>query len=150
MNPFRTGGPVTGYKNCVGPGWHGLLDQLDAELRAADPDYRTLQVKEKWGLLRVYIDGTPVQADIMGLEGVLNISIPDTATGSDWQRLQGIVDKYQRLSANICEDCGKPGTRTQTTWIRTLCAECAALSASRRKRIWAQRAAGEGGLPAEG
>lgn len=119
---FRRGGPVTDYKDQVGPGWHSLLDQLDAELREVDPEYRTAQVKEKWGLLRVYIDGTPVQVDVLG---VGNFRVESTAALAGWRQLQEIVDKYEQLSAGICENCGKPGEITRASvWRKTACDAC--------------------------
>jgi hypothetical protein len=109
--PFNEGGPVTDYKADVGPGWHPLLDQLHRELMLVDPGYRTVQVKEKFGNLRVYID---------------------TAAGdAAWN----VISKFENLSSGICEACGKPGGHTKTVWIKTLCDDCAALSLSQRKRM---------------
>jgi hypothetical protein len=100
--PFNQGGPVTDYKTDVGPGWHGLLDRLHAELAAVDPDYQTVQVKEKFGCLRVYLRNTP-------------------------DALRDILDRFEALSAGVCENCGKPGACKPGTphgWIKTLCDEC--------------------------
>lgn len=99
--PFNKGGPVTDYKYCVGSGWHSLLDQLHAELAEADPDYETLQVKEKFGDLRVYV-------------------ISSMRNGGTRE----IISKYENLSSQTCELCGQPGKHTNTSWIKTLCEEC--------------------------
>jgi hypothetical protein len=100
--PFNQGGPVTDYEIDVGPGWHDLLDRLHAELAAADPSYQTVQVKEKFGRLRVYLR---------------------RASGE----LEAILDRYEEMSGDVCENCGKPGTCHASTphgWIKTLCDEC--------------------------
>jgi hypothetical protein len=100
--PFDQGGPVTDYKTDVGPGWHDLLDRLHADLAAADPGYQTVQVKEKFGCLRVYLRRTPGP-------------------------LMAILSRFEALSATVCENCGKPGTRKARTphgWIKTFCGEC--------------------------
>jgi hypothetical protein len=39
-----------------GPGWHQLIVDCHEELKALDPDYRVLQVKEKFNGLRYYFD----------------------------------------------------------------------------------------------
>lgn len=100
--PFNQGGPVTGYKVDVGPGWHDLLGRLHAELAAVDPGYQTVQVKEKFGLLRVYLRRTP-------------------------DEFRNIVSRFEALSGQVCENCGKPGECKASTphgWIKTLCGEC--------------------------
>lgn len=116
--PFGAGGPVTDYKMDVGPGWSSLLDQLDAELKAIDPDYQTVQVKEKFGNLRVYIEDTGPYPGLM------------------WD----VLGKYERLSSEVCEECGQPGTHDNSRyWIKTLCPACTASRAERNREAWAAR-----------
>jgi len=43
----------------VGPGWYGLVCELDADLAAIDPGYIVHQVKEKFGTLRYYFASSP-------------------------------------------------------------------------------------------
>lgn len=112
--PYGAGGPVTDYKDEVGPGWGKLLDQLHAELAAVDPNYQIVQVKEKFGDLRVYIEA----------------SYPDP--------LWDIIAAYERLSSGVCENCGQPGKHTDTRWIKTLCDPCAENRDSTRRRILAE------------
>lgn len=92
----------------VGRGWRPLLILLHERLRGSAPDYGVLQVKEKFGGLRVYLSYGPT------------ISI-NTA------RLA--VNEVEEISYKICEDCGDPGsTRAPANrpngWIRTLCDSC--------------------------
>lgn len=93
------GGRVSERKNAVGAGWGPLLDQLDAELCALDPAYRTLQVKEKFGQLRVYLTG-------------------------ETQEMREKVYAYEAMSGKICEHCGAEGTFREGGWMRTLCNTC--------------------------
>lgn len=72
-----------------GDGWFGLLDALCTRLQfhtdhGDGPQVRVVQVKEKFGTLRFYVD--------------------------DADRFQrGMIDLAQALSARTCEVCGAPG-----------------------------------------
>ena len=92
------------YKNDVGQGWQSLIDILDRQLTILDPDYKILQVKEKFGGLRYYITTS---------EGCTNTD-----------SMYAIIDTIELLSFRICEDCGRPGEERGNGWIRTLCDEC--------------------------
>ena len=83
-------------KLCVRKGWHPLLDIL----YAAKPDDVTVtQVKEKYGGLCFYLDAAPMP-------------------------YHDLVDAVEKLSYQICEDCGKVGRAREKGWIRTLCDRC--------------------------
>lgn len=81
-------------KECVGPGWAGLIDVL----YTAMPDMVVVStVKEKFGCLRVYADG-----------GDLNF--------------EQLVNQLETVSNLICERCGKIGGRRSIGgWLTTLC-----------------------------
>jgi len=64
----------------VGRGWWPLLEEMDKELANLYSDYSIAQVKEKFGILRVYAD-----------------NIDD--------RGQDIVNNYEHKSATTCEVC---------------------------------------------
>ena len=81
----------------IGEGWHPLLRDIVAQLFAIGWDGQIVQVKEKFGGLRVYIEGNDEQ--------------------------QKLVAKMAHHSYDICEDCGEPGTLRQGGWMRTLCDE---------------------------
>ena len=110
--PFDQGGPVTDYKSEVGKGWHPLLDELDAELRETVPGYQVFQVKEKFGELRVYLQGG---------------TFPPA-----WE----IIEKYTIRSRTVCEYCGEPGTHRQDRWWRTLCDPCEERHQIERNNKW--------------
>ncbi len=81
-------------KQCVGRGWERLIDKVyDAKPRST----HIIQVKEKFGGLRVYCGG----------------SIPE---------FFAIIDQAEKESYEICEECGDPGKlREDLGWILTLC-----------------------------
>ena len=97
----RTGPPQNPFHQFgieIGNGWfrifYQMLSDLD-ELRKSGEYIALRQVKEKWGGLRVYIDG-PDEAD-------------------------DIVSKYSEMSYQICEICGQKGKPRNDGWIMTLC-----------------------------
>lgn len=89
----------------VGEGWFQILWELCVSLeriaqsRVADgkPPVRIVQVKEKYGTLRVYVEG-----------------------GS--QEIHDLIDAAELASERICEACGKPGNLLCLRgWYQTLC-----------------------------
>ena len=100
---MRESGMCWGFS--CGDGWYTLIDTLSGELQrhaeATDTPITAVQVKEKFGTLRMYVRPT-----------------------DDYiQALQEIADYF---SAEICELCGAPGHLIESIWMRTLCAEHAA------------------------
>jgi len=79
-------------KMCVGPGWGGLLDRL---YDAIPPNAIVVQVKEKFGGLRFYVDAAP-----------------------GW--FFDLIHEAEDLSMKTCEECGEPGYPAGG-WIKTLC-----------------------------
>ena len=92
------------WKDDVGQGWQPLIEVLDEQLTALDPDYRIVQVKEKFGGLRYYIG--------------MSEGCPNTDC------INAIIKTIESLSFRVCEDCGRPGETREDGWIRTLCNEC--------------------------
>lgn len=83
-----------------GDGWYQLLWDLCEKIEPlAGDDFEIVQVKEKFGGLRFYVQG--------GLAGILDL----------------IYDAEQQSEAT-CERCGKPGTIRNGGWLRCLCDEC--------------------------
>lgn len=65
-------------------------------------EFRIIQAKEKFGGLRIYTNGTPIDC-----------------------KVQEIIDKYSTLSENICIICGKPDVPiTNNGWISPYCKKC--------------------------
>jgi len=80
-------------------GWYSLIEKMIDELNplSENLDINIVQIKEKYGTLRVYIDN-----------------------GTD--DMYAVVDKYEIQSAKICEYCGEEASvRNNIGWHRTLC-----------------------------
>lgn len=87
---------LMGFGIECGDGWFDILDELFLELSKYE-GIELMQVKEKFGGLRVYING-----------------------GSD--EVYNLIDKAEEKSFKICEMCGKPGKNQEINyWIYTVC-----------------------------
>jgi len=84
-----------------GDGWFNIIYNLCKELDRSDPPV-ILQVKEKFGLLRIYISN---------------------GTKEDWEK----IAKAESLSSKTCEFTGKPGKlyTSKNGWLKTLSPEYA-------------------------
>jgi hypothetical protein len=86
-----------------GNGWYDLLHELCRKIMLYNPpqDLKFTQVKEKYGLLVVYVNSYPM-----------------------W--LESLVEWAEIESASICEECGS--TENAETrgnhWLKTLCLKC--------------------------
>jgi hypothetical protein len=89
----------------TGAGWSKLIDDMSNELSHKFPHAEYAQIKEKFGILRVYIDN--VSAD-------------------QRDKLNSIIERYEVLSSETCEVCGLKATRTQNDigWISVTCNKC--------------------------
>jgi predicted RNA-binding Zn-ribbon protein involved in translation (DUF1610 family) len=84
-------------------GWYPLIVELDRKLTALDPGYIVYQIKQKFGVLRVYIESAQeVARDMRTL-------IADASTAS----------------RSSCEACGQPGQLMEGSGrVKTLCPRC--------------------------
>ena len=89
-----------------GDGWYELLREMCVEIakayadRGIEIDFKPLQIKEKYGTLRVYF----ASSDEM------------------YKPIQEIIDKYEEKSEAVCDECGLPGKlRSDLNWILVLC-----------------------------
>ena len=95
-------------------GWFDLLNRLCGILSSyagkEDNEYiRFGQVKEKFGLLRIYLD------------------FGDDITPRYRAMAEGAAEMVESASGLICEQCGEKGQRTKKGgWINTLCPKCGA------------------------
>lgn len=88
----------------IDEGWYRIVLDCDAELSQLDPDYKILQIKEKFGGLRYYF-------------------IPsESGRGETRLRMEEIVKKYEIRASVTCEATGKPGIRMKSSggWYKTL------------------------------
>ena len=99
-----------------GDGWYDIIDaactniQHHIDWKRSTDEFRLMsdeefneqhqtvavQVKEKWGCLRFYVNNA-----------------------DDY--VQGIISMAESMSCRICETCGAPGQRRTGGWVRTLC-----------------------------
>ena len=80
----------------VGPGWSELVRAFFQACQ--DAGVEIVQVKEKFGGLRMYTGETP-------------------------EHLWGLIADIEKKSYKTCEDCGKHGKPRTGGWVRTLCEE---------------------------
>lgn len=73
----------------VARGWWPLIIRLNRRLAALAPDYRLVQVKQKFGGLRFYLESTP-----------------DGDVGAQFTPL---LEEAEAEAYRTCEVCGKPG-----------------------------------------
>lgn len=90
-------------------GWRAAFgEQMCSEIKAALleeggekalQNYRIVQIKEKYGMLRWYDSWTT-------------------------KKITDIIRKYEELSQHVCVACGKAATRVSTGWICPWCDNC--------------------------
>lgn len=104
---------------CVGKGWEGLvneaydiIDAFNKKIQSID----VLQVKEKFGTLRIYIRNRVKVTE----QDVSNMIEPELFEDI-WMR----VHELEIRSAKVCEECGKEGhIRDKSGWYVCLCDSC--------------------------
>jgi hypothetical protein len=85
-------------------GWADLVLELHDKITQMDPDYKILQAKEKFGLLRFYYETTLDTYD---------------------KEINDLVSEYQYKSGKICEYCGGEGRSASFgRWYKTCCEDC--------------------------
>lgn len=88
----------------VGDGWYRILTSLCHVMYKMDEDIQFVQIKEKFGNLRIYTN---------------------RSSNADY-----LIDMSALLSSTTCEDCGNVGTKKipddlpTSSWIQTLCEPC--------------------------
>lgn len=100
---FYEPGGFAGY--WLPDGWVQLVDELHEDLIKICPDYKIVQVKEKFAGLRYYVE---LPRDI------------DHETADSFRER---VSTAERRSYTICDVCGSPGEVREGGWISTLCDE---------------------------
>lgn len=103
---------MTSWIDMMPEGWYAsfgefFFEDLDAALKESYPDglpedFRILDIKEKWGSLRVYLTHEP-------------------------QPVSDVLYKYQYISSFVCLMCGAPypfAHMTYDGWVMPLCERC--------------------------
>ena len=103
-------GNYMSWKDAIPEGWNvafgeQMIDELNEILIKYNfvKEFRFLQIKEKFGELRMY-----------------SSSIPDEMYNeySEWE------NKYEKMSKHVCIKCGKSSTHMTKGWILPLCDDC--------------------------
>lgn len=88
-------------------GWiNGFCEQMCDELMEALGDYVDewiiLQIKEKYGSIRIYHTGCP--SDI-------------------YNKVEAVISKYENISYHTCCVCGEPATEYSKDWVLPYCSK---------------------------
>lgn len=92
----------------VGDGWFGIIHKLCTNIKEVlkdvekDPEnpFRFAQIKEKWGILRIYTEGYH-------------------------ESVSKLIEAAEQESSQVCENCGSTENVSRSGgWIKTLCAKC--------------------------
>lgn len=73
-------------------------------------NFRFLQIKEKWGLLTIYVNNYT-------------------------EHIDKVITKYEEMSKHYCIECGKPSEFMTFPYITYLCSDCVEKSHSKACRI---------------
>jgi hypothetical protein len=95
-----------GYHRSIGcaKGWYGLITELERELATLDPDFKVLEVTERYGTLRWDFDCAPAV----------------------YAAMASLVDEAETASERTCEKCGRAAVlMDRGGWYTTLCPSCA-------------------------
>jgi len=93
------------WETGVGKGWRPIVEAFESafniyKLEQVQGWCEIVDIKEKYGRLRIYVDGYDETIDKM-------------------------VKQAEHAAELVCEKCGKPGRiREERIWIKTLCDEC--------------------------
>lgn len=86
-------------RTSVGPGWQEIIEKCHKALRESSPDYKPIQIKEKFGGLRYYVQG-------------VEFGTP----------AYNPITEAEQASEVTCEECGEPGEiKSVVGWYRCLC-----------------------------
>ena len=91
-----------------GDGWYGILDRMMSKIASLNPkEFRFVQIKEKYGALRVYWGASGDEAEDF------------------WEKVDAIIDEAELASAGTCEECGDEGRIIAIRgWFTSICTKC--------------------------
>lgn len=91
-----------------GDGWYTILEKLCATLNSLATPPHVVQIKEKFGGLRFYVD------------------LREGCSEQDAEVIDKSIQFTESMSFYVCEDCGTTNDVTVAgrSWLRTLCPAC--------------------------
>ena len=94
----------------VDEGWYQIVVDCSKAIDAIYPHYKILQIKQKFGGLRFYLD------------------IHGDATSEQRNQIYAIIRNYEEIAKKTCEATGLPGVPMKSPygWVKTLNPEYAA------------------------
>jgi len=98
-----------------GDGWFELIRNLCSDIMKSKPhpEFRAIQIKEKFGGLRFYIEG-----------------------GAN-DKIWNLIDKAEQDSYKTCEECGiKENVTSEGGWVTTRCPDCRRLLNLKRAGLY--------------
>jgi len=125
------------YNPSIGEGWTPIFKRLCAQIDEVLPTdakrrFRLVQVKQKFGGLRVYFrfvgKKTRLWVVVQFPQGLVGTFKPQAA-GDLERQVQDLIDVAAGEAANTCETCGRQPAEIDGTggWLVTLCEEHRAL-----------------------
>jgi hypothetical protein len=109
---------IPGY---IGHGWHSTVMELfaaiDALLIDAHARLEVIQIKEKFGALRIYVR---LRRQPRRLVAPPSAARP-VATRVLYDAISELIDFAEQRSRCTCERCGAPGALRTSGWMVTLC-----------------------------
>lgn len=111
--------PGDTFLDCIPKGWHDLFlkycEHLNDAFVAVNVNSKALhfdQVKEKFGMLRIYWH---IEYDCADPETVSDLT----------DACLTLIDELESDSAVTCSDCGEPATLHSAGWVLPYCRACA-------------------------
>jgi len=124
-------------------GWHHLVEEACAVLDRLNPDSRWVQIKEKYGGLRLYHAGGPLRLDLHTPTTVhCSLVAPDGGPVQPTELLELIFSVEQTSLQTCCLCGGKHGPGRDITvggWIITACETCEPLIRAHRALPYGER-----------
>lgn len=105
---------ITNYGFQCGAGWNPIIHKLCVQLNGLAEECKLtdekwpyfLQIKEKFGTLRAYIDASGFRDE------------------ASQDKVRDFLEQASLASSITCENCGQPGSLRDTGWIHTYCDDC--------------------------
>lgn len=129
-------------------GWYKLLDELceyitrlsnRTDLLKLNKEYHTeenrgfiylkrptisfTQVKEKFGMMRIYWSGNGVE-NWEEICAKVHQDDREHAVNKYYDEVQNAIDYVEFLSSKVCESCGQPGKLSNKGWMKVRCENC--------------------------
>lgn len=92
----------------IGLGWKSIVDEAIQKIHKENNNICILQVKEKFGGLRIYV------------------GFPEDISDAVYDNVTDIIKNAEIKASVVCELCGKPGGQCKigSSWLKTLCLFC--------------------------